>query len=168
MPKPQRTVACVCGRVRFRATGVPMGRAVCYCDDCQAAARLVEALPNAPRISDADGGTSYLTYRDDRFQCETGEDLLVAHRLKDSSPTRRLVASCCNSALYLKFEPGFWASVYRTRMVDDDLPPPAMRIQTKFRTSDAPWPDQAPRFEGIPLRLFAGGIAARIAMLLRR
>jgi hypothetical protein len=160
----QRVVSCVCGRVRFGADGAPMSRAVCYCDDCQAGARLIEALPNAPRFRDDDGGTSFLTYRDDRFKCLSGEDLLVAYRIKEGSPTRRMIASCCNSAIYLKFEPGFWVSIYRERLESDDLPPPEMRIQTKYRRADAPLPDLTPCYRGIPLRLFVRGVFARIAM----
>jgi hypothetical protein len=160
-----RSVACACGRVQFQAAGAPMGRAVCYCDDCQAGGRAIEDLPNAQPVLDPDGGTSFLTYRDDRFKCVSGKDLLSEHRLKPTSPTRRMVASCCNSAIYLKFEPGFWASVYRRRLSADDLPPPAMRIQTKFRNSDLPLPDRAPCFRGIPARLFIGGFLARIAMI---
>ena len=65
-----RTSSCACGRVRFEAVGAPILSAVCYCDDCQAGGRQIEELPSAARVLDADGGTPYLSYRDDRFSCE--------------------------------------------------------------------------------------------------
>ena len=120
---PIRYSSCMCGRVRCETRGAPIVSVVCYCDDCQEGARRIEALANAAAFRDADGGTSLLAYRDDRFKCLSGEDLLVPYRLKDNSPTRRMVASCCNSAMFLKFEPGFWVSAYRARFGGDDLPP---------------------------------------------
>ena len=68
-----RYASCACGRVQCRAVGEPILSAVCYCDNCQEGARQIEVLPNATSFRDADGGTPYLTYRDDRF-CTTGED----------------------------------------------------------------------------------------------
>ena len=130
--------SCACGAVRFEAAGAPLASAVCYCADCQAGGRIIEALPGAPRVLDADGGASYLVYRDDRFRCVSGEDKLVAYRLKEQSPTRRMVASCCNSGMFVKFERGFWTSAYRLRF-SGDLPPVEMRNQTQGPQSrDAP------------------------------
>jgi hypothetical protein len=35
------------------------------------------------------------------------------HRLKPDSPTRRVVATCCNSAMFLDVTKGHWLSMYR-------------------------------------------------------
>jgi len=94
-----------------------------------------------------------------------GEDLLVAYKNKDNSPTRRMVASCCNSALFLKFAPGFWVSAFRARFEGDDLPPVELRDQIEHRRSDTPLPSDAPAFRGFPMRLYAKMLAARAAML---
>ena len=162
-----RTSSCACGRVRFEATGTPILSAVCYCADCQEGGRRIEALPNAAAVRDADGGTPYLTYRDDRFRCLSGAELLTDLKLRDSAPTRRSVASCCNSGMFLKFGPGHWTSAYRARF-EGDLPPIEMRNQTKARTSDTPLPDDAPSYAGFPPGLFLRLIRARIAMLFGR
>jgi len=45
----------------------------------------------------SDGGTDYVLYRKDRVQCVTGQEYLEEHRLKPDSPTRRVIATCCNS-----------------------------------------------------------------------
>jgi hypothetical protein len=125
---------------------------------------LIEALPNAPAVLDADGGASYLTYRDDRFRCVAGQDLLTGHKLKENAPTDRYVATCCNTGMYLKFRRGHWVSTYRTRYGDADLPAIEMRTNTRFRTSATPLPQDAPCYKRFPLKLFGKLIAARIAM----
>jgi len=165
---PTRRMSCACGRVRCEAMGPPIVAVVCYCDDCQEGARRIEALADAPAFRDEDGGTSLLVYRDDRFRCSSGEELLVARRLEENSPTRRMVASCCNAALFLKFEPGFWISAYRARFEGSDLPPREMRNQTQHRGAANELPRDVPSHRGFPPRLFAKIIAARIAMLLGR
>jgi len=162
---PILSSSCACGRVRCEASGKPIVSIVCYCQDCQEGARRIEALPGAPRFSDADGGTPLLVYRDDRFRCSSGEELLVSHKLKESSPTRRMAASCCNSAMFLKFEPGFWISAYRARFEGDDLPPIEMRNQIQHRRPGTDLPRDAPCYRGFPPRLFAKIISTRAAML---
>lgn len=112
------------------------------------------------------GAAPYATCSDDRFHCTTGAELLSEHRLEESAPTRRMVASCCNSAMFLKFEPGFWVSAYRARF---DAPPPVeMRTQTKFRRAEPELPKDAPSCRGFGGKLFARLIAARVAMTLGR
>jgi len=165
---PTRRSSCACGRVRCEGSGRPLVSLVCYCDDCQEGARAIEALPNSARFRDADGGTPLLTYRDDRFRCSSGEDLLVGYKLRESAPTRRMVASCCNSAMFMKFAPGFWVSAYRARIEGDDLPPLDTRIQIEHRRADTELPRDAPCYRGFPMRLFAKVISARVAMLLGR
>jgi hypothetical protein len=165
---PSRTSSCACGRVRCEAVGRPIVCLVCYCDDCQEGGRQIEALPNAARFRDADGGTQYLTYRDDRFRCLSGEELLTACKISDGSPTRRMAASCCNSGMFLKFAPGFWVSAYRARFQGDDLPQLEMRSQIRRRRAECDLPRDAPGYQGIPLRLFAKLLSARVAMLLGR
>jgi hypothetical protein len=165
MDRTIRLASCACGKVRCEGVGRPIVSAVCYCNDCREGARRIEALPGALPILDADGGASSLVYRDDRFRYVSGEELLVAYRLSDQAPTRRMVASCCNSGMFLKFEPGFWVSSYRLRY-GGDLPPIEMRNQTRDRKAQSAIPTDAPAFPRYPVRLFARLLRARIAMLL--
>jgi hypothetical protein len=162
---PTRLSTCACGRVECRAFGRPIVSAVCYCDDCQAGAGRIEALPNAAGFRDADGGTPLLVYRDDRFLCSSGADLLVAYKIGEDAPTSRMVASCCNSAMFLKFAPGFWVSAYRARFRGDDLPPLQMRNQIQHRNADTGLPSDVPCYRGFPPQLFARIMLARAAML---
>ena len=79
---PIMTATCACGRVELKAFGRPIVSSVCYCDDCQKGARQIEALPDAGAVSDPDGGTAYVLYRKDRFECSKGGDLLKRYKLK--------------------------------------------------------------------------------------
>lgn len=163
-----RTVECSCGRVKFETVGEPILTAVCYCDDCQAGGKQLQEEAHAAAVLDEDGGSSYLTYRDDRFACVEGEALLLGFKLKDKAPTKRLVASCCNTGMYLKFAPGHWVSIYRKNFTDRDLPAIEMRTQTRYRNAETPLPDDAPHYKRYPLKLFSRLIGARIAMMLGR
>jgi len=167
MPLGVRTSVCACGQVRCESRGEPILSVVCYCLDCQEGGRRIEALPGAPRVLDDDGGAPYLLYRDDRFRCVAGEALLIDHRLKPRSPTRRVVARCCNSGMFLKFDPGFWVSSYRRRY-SDELPPIDMRTNVRRRTATTPPPNDAPCYRSFPPRLFTKLIGARIATLFER
>jgi hypothetical protein len=159
---------CVCGRVAVEATDDPIVTAVCYCDDCQEGARRIEALPNAAAILEPGGGTLYLLFRKDRFRCTKGDTLLKNYKLKETSATNRVVATCCNSAMFVNFDKGpHWVSAYRARF-DGDLPPVEMRIWTKFRLGDADLPGDAPNYPRFSLRLIARLVTSRAAMLLGR
>lgn len=102
----QITLRCQCGAVECTAQGRPFLSAVCYCDDCQEAARQIAATGNGPPVADPDGGTGLCLIRDDRFRIERGADLLKPHRLEPDSATSRMIAACCNSALFLSFSDG--------------------------------------------------------------
>jgi hypothetical protein len=164
MTRLVRKSSCQCGKVRCEATGAPILSGVCYCDDCQAGSATVEAMDDAPTVRTDDGGTHYLTYRDDRFACVAGEALLQPIRKSPDAPTRRMVASCCNSAMFLKYERGHWTSAYAVRF-DGDIPPVEMRTQVQFRSSTKPLPDDVPSYRTFGVRLFWRLITSRIAML---
>ena len=117
--------------------------------------------------STPNGGTSYLTYRDDRFRCVSGAKLLTGHRLRESSPTQRMVASCCNSAMFLKFSPGHWVSAYRLRF-EGDRPPIEMRNQTRHRSDQTAIAQDAPSHLGYPPMLIVKLLGSRVAMLIGR
>jgi hypothetical protein len=167
MERIVRLSSCSCGRVQCEGVGRPIVSAVCYCSDCQAGGHQIEALPDAPLVLDPDGGTPYLTYRNDRFACVSGAELLTGYKLHDKAPTRRFVASCCNSGMYLQFGPGFWISSYRRRFAEP-LPPIEMRNKIERRHSDLPLSQDAPAYRGYPARLFGRLIKARLAMLIGR
>ena len=167
MAKTVRISRCFCGRVQCEAIGAPIVSAVCYCEDCQEGGRQIEALESGTRVRDEDGGTPYLTYRDDRFTCVSGANLLTGYVIKERAPTERFVASCCNSGMFLKFSKGHWVSAYRYRF-DGELPPIEMRNKIAHRQSDLTLPEDVSAYNGFPLKLFWRLAISRLAMLLGR
>ena len=132
-PTLRLTASCRCGGVEIEATGAPIVSSVCYCADCQRGSRQIEDLPGADSVRDDDGGTPYILFRKDRFRCAKGADLLKGYKLKDTSMTNRVVATCCSSAMFMNFDKGpYWISAYRARF-RGDLPPLQMRICTKSK-----------------------------------
>jgi hypothetical protein len=159
------TASCACGSVAFEGRGAPIVTLVCYCDDCREAARQIEALPDAPPIRDADGGTGYIAYRKDRVRCTKGESLLKNHKIKEKTPTNRVIATCCNSAMLLAFDDSkHWADLYRARV--EGAPPIEMRVCTKFATGDVP--NDVPAYPGYAFKFISRLLAARIAMMFGR
>jgi hypothetical protein len=156
---------CACGAVRLAATGRPIIASVCYCDDCQAAAKQIAANSAAPSsVADPDGGTEYLLFRKDRFACRKGFEHLAAVKLKDSSATRRMVATCCNSAMYMAFDDKrHWVSAFRNRF-EGDVPPLEARICTKSRRSNDPIDTSVPSYAGYPPKLIFRLVGSMLAM----
>ena len=160
------TMRCGCGAVECAVTGAPILGAVCYCDDCQAGAKQIEALPGAVPVHGADGGTPYLLYRKDRVTCVKGAEHLTGYRLKEGSPSARMVAGCCNTALYFDFSKGHWFSVYRDRL--PEAPGPTLRVCTKFAPDKAAIPGDLPSYAMYPLSFVGKLLGARLAMLVGR
>ena len=140
----------------------------CYCDDCQAAAERLAATANSPPAANADGGTEFMVYRRDRLACARGADRLQAMKLTGGSKTRRMIAGCCATPMYLAFDDKRpWASAFRAPF-GVDAPPVEMRICTRFRRSEAKAEDSLPSHPGYPPALFLRILAAWPRMLFSR
>src|SRR5882757_11484779 len=120
---------CRCGKVELRIVGAPILRGICYCASCQEAGRRYQAMPGVDSGLAEDGGTDYVLYRKDRVRCVQGGDLVEERRLKPDSPTRRMYARCCNTAMFLDVTMGHWLTVYLGRLTND-MPPATMRLMT--------------------------------------
>jgi hypothetical protein len=162
------TANCACGSVELEASGRPIVSAVCYCDDCRNGAEQIEDLPNAGAVRDPDGGTAFILYRKDRIACSRGAELLKSYKLKDTSATNRVVATCCNSAMFMNFDKGpHWVSAYRSRF-QGERPPLQYRICTKSKADGVVLPHDVPSHKSYPPGLMLRLLASRVAMLLGR
>ena len=92
--------------------GRPIVSAECLCTDCQNAGAFLQSLPGAPPVLDQKGATRFVLYRKDRVRCERGQDCLREHRLSKDSKTRRVIAICCSTPMFLEFTNGHWLSIY--------------------------------------------------------
>ena len=161
------TARCACGSVELEAIGAPIMSVVCYCESCQAGSRQIEALPNGGPVRGPDGGTAYALYRKDRVEYLKGSPLLRDYKLTDESSTKRVVATCCDSPMFLNFEKGHWLSVYRTAL-RGELPPLEMRVHTKSKPEGSDLPNDVPSYPGYSAKFMVKLFAAWVAMLLRR
>ena len=158
-------VRCSCGSVEIEASGPPMTSVVCYCDTCQAGSRQIEALPNAEPILGEDGGSAYVLFRKDRIVSTKGAELLKGYKLDDKSTTSRVVATCCNAAMLMRFDDvKHWVPVYRGRF-QDDITPVQWRICTSFAPENAVIPRDVPSSRMYPSGLMWTLLTSKLAML---
>jgi hypothetical protein len=159
---------CGCGQVAVEAIGPPIASVSCYCDDCQEGARQIQLRPHASSVQDPDGGTGYLVYRKDRVTCLKGASLLKPLKIRESSATNRMIATCCNSAMFLNFDDAkHWVDLYRCRC-QGDVPPVQMRICTKFKPTGSTIPTDVPEYPRFSMSLLWKLLLAKAAMLLHR
>lgn len=147
--------------------GKPILHAICYCESCRTAGLAFAQEPSAPSVVGSDGGTDFLLYRKDRVGRFTGGDLLREHRLRPASPTRRIVATCCNTPMFLEFTKGHWLSFYTGRL-SGKIPPLEMRVMTKDRPGNSALPDDVPTYATQSAGFMMKLLAAWAAMGFRR
>jgi hypothetical protein len=162
-----RSAACRCGETTIELAEEPIQSVICYCESCRTAARGFEQDFGAPRTVGADGGVGYCLYRKDRVKIAKGARHLREYRLKPQSPTRRVVASCCGSPMFLDFTPGHWVSMFRDRL-PAPAPEPQMRIMTKDAPEGSAPSDAIPSYPSMPPPLMIRLLAAWASMGLRR
>lgn len=160
--------SCACGAVALEARGKPIAVGACHCDDCQAAAARIADLPGAPPVMDEAYGTAMVVLRKDRMRCVQGQEKLEPIKLKPGSPTRRYVATCCNSPMYLGFDDAkHWVDIYLGR-IEGEPPPLQMRICTRFIPAGVATPNDVPSSPRYPFGMALSLAGAGIAMLLGR
>lgn len=159
-------IHCRCGEVEVALEGEPILTAACHCDDCQAGGERLEALPGAWPIRDAAGGTYSALYRKDRYRVTRGAELLRADKLREGTPTNRMIASCCNCGMFVSYDSGpHWIAVYRPGF-GEVAPTLEMRVNTRFAT--APVPDDVLGYKSFPPSFVVKLVVARVAMMFGR
>jgi len=161
------SAVCRCGETTIELTGGPIQSVTCYCESCRTAGRGFERDLNAPRTVSTDGGVDYCLYRKDRVKIVHGARHLREYRLRPDSPTRRVVASCCASPMFLDFTPGHWLTVFRDRL-SGPAPEPQMRIMTRDRPEGPVLSNAIPAYAAQPPRLPFKLLTAWAAMGFRR
>ena len=131
-------ITCRCGQVRLAVTGPPILSSECHCTSCETAAERFAALPGAVDEREGTGGTPFVLMRKDRVTFETGVEHLAEVRLTPESSTRRVVATCCMSPVFLEFKGSHWLSLYAARWPEADRLAMDLRTMTKDRPDGAP------------------------------
>ncbi len=162
------SLQCACGQVRLELQGAPITATECHCNSCRTAGARMQSLPSARAALSPNGGTPFVLYRKDRVRLLDGTDLLKAFRLTAQSSTRRVIAACCNTPVFLDFQSGHWLSLYGCLWPAGTLP----RLEERTMTSDLPantaLPDDIPNSKRQSLSFFGKLLGAWIAMGFRR
>jgi len=161
-----KAAVCQCGQTSIALTGKPILSATCYCESCRTAGHQFERDLGAPQTVNATGGVDYCSYRKDRVKIEQGAQLLREYRLKPDSPTRRVVANCCNSPMFVDFTPGHWLTIFRDRQ--PDAAKSQMLLMTKDKLEGMKLPADIPAYRTMPPGFMLKLIASWAAMGFRR
>lgn len=157
-------LACACGQVHIEVEKAPIVSAECHCNSCRSAGEKLQALPDAPPVLEANGGTRFILYRKDRVRFTKGADLLKEFRLTPQSKTRRVVASCCNTPVFLELENGHWLSLYGHLWPEGKLPPLELRTMTSDLPDASLLSNDVPNGKRQSLSFFAKLLGAWVAM----
>jgi hypothetical protein len=157
-------LGCACGQVQLAVEGAPIVVAECHCNSCRTAGARLKTLPAAPRFLEADGSTRFVLYRKDRVRFLQGTDLLKEFRLTPVSKTRRVVATCCNTPVFLEFSGGHWFSLYGCLWPSGAQPRPELRTMTSDLPPGTVLPDDVPSGKRQSVSFFARLLGAWIAM----
>ncbi|MGJ8529120.1 GFA family protein [Maritalea sp.] len=150
-------LSCCCGKVTLEIDGVPSMSNECLCDSCRNAAEIFAFLPDGINIANDHGGTPVLICRTDKVSCVDGAARLKEHRLTPDSKTRRVIATCCNTPMFLDFEPGPWISLYAVNWPEAEAPPLQFRMFCNDLDDMSVLPKDVPNGKPVPF-----GVARRL------
>lgn len=135
---------CACGAMRAEVTGRPIAVTECLCDSCREAAERMARLPGARSIVTEIGGTICVEYRKDRVEFLSGHENLKAFRLTPKSGTRRVIATCCNTPVFIEAKGGHWLSLYGGLWPEGAHPPVQLRTMVGDLPEGTELPDDVP------------------------
>lgn len=164
MAETKTELTCQCGHVSMSVTGRPITSAECLCSDCQKAGKVLQQRSGAPLILNQNGGTRYVLYRKDKVEFHTGHGKLKSHYINNDSKTRRVVASCCNTPMFLEFSNGHWLSIYGLLWSKQDIPPLEIRTMTRSRPEGVVLPADVPNPRTHTLSFYMKLFGAWVAM----
>lgn len=157
-------LSCRCGTVQIDVQRAPIIVAECHCTSCRTARDRLQRLPNGQDVGAANGGTPYVLYRKDRLAITAGRAQLASFVLGPERTTRRVVATCCNTPMFLEFKGGHWLSLYRSLWPAATAPAIALRTVVGDRVETAPLTGDVPAGAMATTGFFARLLGAWIAM----
>ncbi|PTE06791.1 GFA family protein [Mesorhizobium helmanticense] len=160
-------IGCACGRTRFEVQGGPILVSECLCNSCRAAADRLATLPGARNILKSYGATPCAEYRKDRIRILSGAEHLHEFRLSADAGSRRVVATCCNTPVFLELKGAHWLSVYLHLWPEAARPKAEMRTMTGDLADASNLPKDIPNLKSHTVSFYAKLLAAWLAMGLR-
>jgi hypothetical protein len=161
-------LACACGKVHLEVRGTPIMTTECHCNSCREASIQFRALEGSPEFVSPNGGTPYVMMRKDRVEITRGSEYLKASRLAPDRSTRRVLATCCNTPVFLEFKGGHWLSIYKSVWPEGAFPTIELRTMTSDLADLGVLDDTVPRGNRQTWGFYARLLGAWIAMGFRR
>ncbi len=145
--------------------GAPIVSTECHCNSCRAAGARLQALPSAPPFLEAQRRDALRALpQGSRPLRARAPSCLKEFRLTPAAKTRRVVATCCNTPVFLEFQSGHWLSLYGGLWPEGTLPPLDLRTMTSDLPAGTPLPDDVPNGKRQSFSFFAKLLGAWIAM----
>ena len=157
-------IQCACGQTRLEVMGKPIASVECCCSSCRQAGARMQTLDGAPPVMTDYDATPFVMYRKDRVAFLAGEDQLKSFRVSPVATSERVIATCCNTPVYLKFKGGHWLSLYGTLWPKGTMPPAEMRTMTSDLPDGAILPNDIPNAKKQSLGFFVKLFGAWVAM----
>jgi hypothetical protein len=157
-------IACGCGEVTFTLEGEHLLSVECCCESCRRSADFLEALPGAEKVRAFRERTPFVLYRKDRVRCTAGATRLAEYRLGPEAKTRRVVATCCNTAVFMESEDGHWLSLFGCRWPEGTRPPLELRTMASDLPEGCALPGDVPNSKTQSPRFMLKLLGAWIAM----
>ncbi len=158
------SLKCSCGQTCLDVTGSPIASVECCCTSCQVSGLKLQQLRGAPQVLTDYETTPFVMYRKDRVRFVSGVETLREIRMSPDAKTRRVVATCCNTPIFLEFLQGHWLSIYAGLWPDDARPPLDMRTMAGDLPTSVTLPDDVPNPKKHSLGFYAKLMGAWIAM----
>ena len=157
-------IGCACGYTRLRVQGAPILVSECLCDSCRAAAARLAKLPGSSDILTSYDATPSAEYRKDRVEIVAGAEGLREFRLKPDAGSRRIVATCCNTPVFLEMKGAHWLSIYLHLWPAGTRPKPELRTMVGDLKDRSGLPNDILNLKTHHLRFYAKLLKAWIAM----
>ncbi|OCC02287.1 hypothetical protein BA190_24885 [Labrys sp. WJW] len=158
------TIGCNCGRARLEVRGAPILVSECLCNSCRAAAGRLAKLPGARSMLTCHEATPSAEYRKDRVKILSGAEYLSEFRLSDKAGSRRVVATCCNTPVFLEMKGAHWLSLYSHLWPEEARPKPQMRTMVGDLIDASRLPNDIPNLKTHTISFYAKLLGAWIAM----
>ncbi len=157
-------IGCACGRTHLELRGDPILVSECLCNSCRAAAGRLAALPGAKNTLTAYQATPAAEYRKDRIQFLSGAETLREFRLSPGAGPRRVIATCCNTPVFLEMKGAHWLSLYLHLWPEAARPKATFRTMTGDLANTSGLPADMPNLKTHTVTFYAKLLAAWIAM----
>lgn len=158
------TINCACGHTRLEIEGSPILVSECLCDSCRAAAARLAKLPGGSDILTSYGATPSAEYRKDRVEIVSGAESLREFRLKPDAGSRRVVATCCNTPVFLEMKGAHWLSLYSHLWPEGARPKATLRTMTGDLPDASSLPADIPNLKTHTVSFYIKLLGAWIAM----